>query len=80
MAVSLEGLDAIVFTAGVGEHAAGVRADICRRLTFLGVDLDGDANAAAVGDAAFDSATSRVAIRAVTAREDVMIARAVRGQ
>ncbi len=78
MAVALDGLDALVFTAGVGEHSAKVRADICRQLAFLGVDLDGNANAAATGDADLASSTSRVAIRVVTAREDVMIARSVR--
>jgi acetate kinase len=78
MAVALGGLDALVFTAGVGEHSSRVRADVCRQLAFLGVDLDVAANAAASGDAELTSPASRVAVRVVTAREDVMIARAVR--
>ena len=45
MAVALGGLDALVFTAGIGEHSARVRADVCGRLAFLGVELDADANA-----------------------------------
>lgn len=44
-AVSLEGLDALVFTAGIGEHAAPVRAAICRHLGWLGLTLDAAANA-----------------------------------
>ncbi|MFP5408016.1 MAG: acetate/propionate family kinase [Gammaproteobacteria bacterium] len=44
-AVSLEGLDALVFTAGIGEHAAPVRAAICRHLAWLGLALDETANA-----------------------------------
>lgn len=44
-AVALGGLDALVFTAGIGEHAAPVRAAICRQLTWLGLDLDEAANA-----------------------------------
>ncbi|MDP3123754.1 MAG: acetate/propionate family kinase [Thiobacillus sp.] len=44
-AVALEGLDALVFTAGIGEHAAPVRAAICRHLGWLGLTLDEDANA-----------------------------------
>jgi acetate kinase len=44
-AVALEGLDALVFTAGIGEHAAPVRAAICRHLGWLGVTLDAAANA-----------------------------------
>ena len=78
MAVALDGLDALVFTAGVGEHSATVRAEVCRRLAFLGVELDSDANASASGDTDLTAAGSRVAIRVVTAREDVMIARGVR--
>jgi acetate kinase len=78
MAVALGGLDALVFTAGVGEHSAKVRADVCRQLAFLGVELDRDANADASGDADLSAATSRVAVHVVTAREDVMIARGVR--
>jgi acetate kinase len=78
MAVALGGLDALVFTAGVGEHSARVRADVCRQLAFLDVELDSDANAGASGDADLAAPTSRVAVRVVTAREDVMIARGVR--
>lgn len=44
-AVALEGLDALVFTAGIGEHAAPVRAAICRQLGWLGLTLDPAANA-----------------------------------
>jgi acetate kinase len=43
-AVALEGLDALVFTAGIGEHAPEVRRAICRRLAWLGVELDDAAN------------------------------------
>jgi phosphoketolase len=41
------GVDALVFTAGTGEHSSRIRADVCRQLAFLGVALDADANAAA---------------------------------
>jgi acetate kinase len=78
MAAALGGVDALVFTAGVGEHSASVRADVCLQLAFLGVDLDADANAAASGDADLTATSSRVAVRIVKAREDVMIARDVR--
>jgi len=43
-AVALAGLDAVVFTAGIGEHAASVRAAICHRLAWLGLELDDAAN------------------------------------
>ena len=40
LAVALGGLDAFVFTGGIGENAVAVRAEVCRRLAFLGLDLD----------------------------------------
>lgn len=45
LAVALGGLDALVFTAGIGEHAAPVRAGICERLAWLGLEFDAGANA-----------------------------------
>ena len=50
MAVALGGLDALVFTAGVGEHSAAVREQVCARLAHLAVQLDADANRAAEPD------------------------------
>jgi acetate kinase len=79
MASALGGLDAVVFTAGVGEHSAYVRAAVCERLAFLGVLLDRDANAGTHDDAEIGAATSPVRVRVVVAREDVVVARAVRG-
>ena len=43
-AAAIDGIDAVVFTAGIGEHAAPVRAAICRRLAWLGLALDEEAN------------------------------------
>jgi acetate kinase len=45
-AVALRGLDALTFTAGIGEHSASMRARICDRLAFLGIELDDDLNRA----------------------------------
>ena len=41
MTAALDGIDALVFTAGIGEGSARVRRDVCARLGFLGVELDG---------------------------------------
>jgi acetate kinase len=46
LAVALGGLDALVFTAGIGEHAVEVRERICSRIAWLGIELDAAANAA----------------------------------
>jgi acetate kinase len=78
MAAAMGGLDALVFTGGVGERAARVRALACEGLAFLGVGLDPGANTAAEGDALLSLPESRAAVVLVTAREDIEIARQVR--
>jgi acetate kinase len=77
-AVALGGLDALVFTAGVGEGSAYVRAEICARLAFLGVELDPAANERAEPDADVATAASRVRVVVLRAREDLVAARAAR--
>jgi len=79
MSVALGGLDAIVFSGGVGEGSALVRASVCERLGFLGVQLCEQRNAAATPDAEVAHEDSRVRVVVVRAREDVVAARAVRG-
>ena len=78
MAASAGGLDLLVFTGGVGEHAAPVRAAAVEGLAMLGVALDVAANDAATGDADVSAigAAARTAI--VASREDLEIARQVR--
>jgi acetate kinase len=82
MASALGGLDAVVFTGGVGENSARIRRDVCGRLDFLGVELDESANESAnetaAGEATVSAPGSTVAVHVVQAREDVVIARAVR--
>jgi len=78
MAVALEGIDALVFTGGVGGHSARVRVAVCERLEFLGVELDPAANERARPDADVASPTSAARVVVVGAREDVVVARAVR--
>ncbi|HTL99585.1 MAG TPA: acetate kinase, partial [Candidatus Omnitrophota bacterium] len=78
LATAMGGIDALVFTAGVGEHAASMRADIGRGLEFLGLEMDQDRNAAAVPDAEVSLAGSPGRVLVIQAREDVMIARAAR--
>jgi acetate kinase len=78
MAAALNGLDALVFTAGIGEGSVRVRADVCARLKFLGVELDSDANGSATPDADIATPGSRVRVVVVRAREEVIAARAAR--
>jgi acetate kinase len=79
MAAAMDGLDALVFTGGVGEHAPRVRAEAAAGLAFLGIELDRGRNATAAADS--DIGADGAAVRAfvVTAREDLEMARQVRG-
>lgn len=79
MAAAAGGLDLLVFTGGVGEHAAPVRAAAAERLAFLGVDLAQSANQAASGDADISAAGAAARTVVVTSREELEIARQVRG-
>jgi acetate kinase len=74
----MDGVDALVFTGGVGEHAAEIRARAAAGLGFLGVELDPDANARATPDADVGAPGAAVRTVVVTAREDLEIARQVR--
>ena len=78
MAVTLDGLDALVFTGGVGEHATAVRARTAEGLGLLGVALDSDRNTSSNTDADIGAPDARVHTLVVTAREDLEIARQVR--
>jgi acetate kinase len=75
-AAVLGGLDALVFTAGIGEHSAAVRARTCEGLHFLGIRLDPDRNARHAPVISPDHAP--VTVRVIPTDEDVMIARHTR--
>ena len=78
MAVALDGLDALVFTAGMGENSAAVREAVCSRLEFLGVELDPSANASAQPDVVVSASGSAVRVTVIEAREDLVAAREAR--
>jgi acetate kinase len=78
MAAAMEGLDALVFTGGVGEHSSEVRELAASRLGWLGVRLDEGANADGAGDRRISATASPVAVLVVVAREDLEIARQTR--
>jgi acetate kinase len=73
LAAALGGLDGFVFTAGIGEHSAQIRAAIARRLAWLGAELDEAANAAGAG--CISTGSSRVALHVIPTDEEAMIAR-----
>ena len=76
MAASLGGLDALVFTAGIGENSASIRQRVCQDAAWLGVVLDEAANqAAGLGARCISTAGSRVAVWVIPTNEELMIAR-----
>jgi acetate kinase len=81
MAAAMDGLDALVFTGGVGEHSPEIRARACEGLSFLDIEVAPARNEATANsdpDRPIGSARSRVAVLVVAAREDLEIARQVR--
>jgi acetate kinase len=79
MAAALGGLDALVFTGGVGERAAEIRAQAAAGLAFLGVSLDEEHNRGTDADGEISAEGAAVRTLVLTAREDLEIARQVRG-
>ena len=76
LAASLGGLDALIFTAGIGENSAMIRRRVCRDAAWLGIELDEDANQAhAPGARRISTAGSSVAAWVIPANEEMMIAR-----
>ncbi len=73
LSAALGGLDALVFTGGIGEHAAEVRAGVCRDTAWLGVVLDETANA--TDGPRISAADSKIPVFVIPTNEDLMIAR-----
>jgi len=76
LAAALGGLDALVFTGGIGEHAAVIRERVCRDAGWLGVDLDVTANER--GEPRVSSKSSPVSVWIIPTDEELMIARQTR--
>ncbi len=72
---ALNGVDLIVFTAGIGEHNPWLRADICKKLGYLGVEIDEAANASAEGNTMLSTPASKVKVALIPTEEELMIAR-----
>ncbi|WP_213736926.1 acetate/propionate family kinase [Bradyrhizobium sp. dw_411] len=73
LAASLGGLDALVFTAGIGEHAPEIRRQACQQAAWLGIELDEAANTA--GASRITTPDSRTSAWVIPTNEDLMIAR-----
>lgn len=77
-AAAMDGLDAIVFTAGLGENNSLLRAEVCSGLTFLGVEIDKEVNKRAVRQSnivKLSTDNSRVLVYLIPTNEEIIIAR-----
>jgi acetate kinase len=74
-AAAMGGLDAIVFTAGIGENSDVIRAKACEGLAFLGAKLDSNKNKVRGKEAFISTDDSKVAILVVPTNEELVIAR-----
>jgi acetate kinase len=72
LAAAMQGVDALIFTGGIGENSANIRAKICAASAWLGVRLDEEANAAHVG--LISAPQSKLCVRVVPTDEEKMIA------
>lgn len=75
MLMSLNGLDGLVFTAGIGEHSAPVRQSVCDGMEFLGIQLDSQKNENHPKDTDIATSSSKVRIFVIHTQEDWAIAR-----
>ena len=73
LAAAMSGIDGLVFTAGVGENAPAIREAVARRLSWLGLELDPEANAKGAGR--ISAPGSRIACYVIPTDEELMIAR-----
>jgi acetate kinase len=78
MAAAMGGLDALVFTGGIGQASADVRSRTCEGLSFLGLGIDRRRNDEGNGDRIVSPPAAVPAVAIVEAREDIEIARLVR--
>jgi len=74
-AIAMQGVDVIAFTAGIGENSAGVRADVCSYLGFLGAVVNEDANKVRGEEKVITEPESKVTVMVVPTNEELSIAR-----
>lgn len=75
MLVALGGLDALVFTGGIGENGANIRAAVCSGLSELGIALDEAKNRLSKGEVRLDAADSRAQVWIIPTNEELIVAR-----
>ena len=74
-AVAMNGFDVMLFTAGIGENQKNIRKGICEKLTFMGVDVDADANNMRGEEKVISKPDSKVKVYVIPTNEELMIAK-----
>ena len=74
-AVAMNGVDYIIFTGGVGENQINIRKGICEKLTFMGVEIDVDANNMRGEEKLISKQDSKVKVYVIPTNEELMIAK-----
>ena len=72
---AMNGVDSIVFTGGIGENDAGLRAEVCKNFSFVGVEIDEEQNAKRGEEIKISTENSRVSVYVIPANEELAIAR-----
>ncbi len=72
---SMNGVDAIIFTAGIGENSKATRADICKYFTYLGCEVDNEANSKRGEEVVISTPDSKVKLLVIPTNEELVIAR-----
>lgn len=78
MAATMQGVDLIVFTAGIGENSALIREQVCEGLDWMGVDFDHKSNNEAKGQSVISTEQSKVKVMVIPTDEELVMARAAR--
>jgi acetate kinase len=73
-AAAMGGVDAFVFTGGIGENSPLVRRDVCENMNFLGIELDADKNETAKGESIISNHNSKVKVFRIPTNEELVIA------
>ena len=73
-AAAMGGVDAVIFTAGVGENDKAIRAMVCQGLEYMGVELDEAANDVRGRETVISAAASKVKVLLIPTNEELMIA------
>jgi len=72
---AMNGVDAVVFTGGIGENSSSVRANVCKEMEFLGMKVDDEKNKKRGEDFDFSTDDSKVRLLVIPTDEELMIAR-----